>query len=157
MNGVMPEPSEAGRNLPSDLAEGLGAVRLTHLALEAVQGGGDLPADFQSRVERSRYSYPMLLTLLSYAYARGVYGSDEIEGRLRTDADLQYLCAREYPEAETLRQFRRREWIRLNRTLAQLLKLASAHCASQGSVDFDSEASLRMERAAATDSLALDC
>jgi len=157
MNEMVLEPSEAGRNLPADVAETLGAVRLTHLALEAVQEGDELPVDFQSRMDRSRYSYPMLLTLLSYAYARGVYGSDEIESRLRTNADFQYLCAREYPEAETLRQFRRREWIRLNRTLARLLRLASAHCAPPGSIDFDSEASLRMERAAATDSLALDC
>ncbi|MBN8248013.1 MAG: transposase [Verrucomicrobia bacterium] len=157
MNAMALEPSETGRILPADLAEVLGAVRLTHLALDAVQAAGELPVEFQARAGRAACSYPMLLTLLSYAYARGVHGSDEIEGRLRTDADFRYLGAREFPEAETLRHFRRREWPRLNRTLSRLLKLAATHAGMAVSLDFESEAALRMERAAAADSLALDC
>jgi len=157
MNEMALDPSEAGQHMVADLAEVLGAVRLSHLTLDAVQAAGELPPDFQSRAERSGYSYPMLLTLLTYAYARGVYGSDEIEGRLRTDADFRYLGAHEFPEAETLRQFRRREWPRLNRTLARLLRLAGSQAGMTRPVDFDSAAALRMERAAAADSLALDC
>lgn len=157
MNAMAFEPSEAGRALPADVAEILGAVRLTHLALDAVQAAGELPTEFQSRAGRATYSYPMLLTLLSYAYARGVHGSDDIEGRLRTDADFRYLGAREFPEAETLRHFRRREWPRLNRTLSRLLKLAASHAGVTVGLDFDLEAALRVERAAAADSLALDC
>lgn len=136
---------------PADLAVGLGAVRLTHLALEAVQGDEPTPGEFKAAPGRQGHQYRMLLTLLSYAYARGVYGSEDIQERLRSDADLRYLCAFEFPDSDTLRQFRRREWIRLNVSLTRLLNLA----VPDGG-DAAGEAAGRIERAAAADSLALD-
>ncbi len=142
---------------PLDLAEGLGAVRLTHLALEAVQGD-DVPAgEFRSGPGRQGYQHRMLLTLLSYAYARGVFGSEDIQNQVRSDADLRYLCAWEFPDSDTLRQFRRREWIRLGNSLTRLLTLVSQRRNPGVPVDAAAEAARRMECAAAADSLALDC
>lgn len=142
---------------PADLAEGLGAVRLTHLALEAVQEDGTSGGEFRVRPDRQGYRHRMLLTLLSYAYARGIYGSEEIQDRVRTDGDLRYLCALEFPDTETLRYFRRREWTRLHQCLTRLLELAVKRGAPSLEWDFASEAAVRMECAAAADSLALDC
>ena len=142
--------------VPADLAEWLGAVRLTHLAFEAVQATGAPLIGFRSEAGPDEYSFRMLLTLLSYSYARGIYGSDEIQDRVRTDADLRYLCAFEFPNAMTLRQFRRREWTRLQATLAGLLRLATGAGEQEGWFNADAEAAARLERAAAADSLALD-
>lgn len=142
---------------PADLAEGLGAVRLMHLALEAVQEDGSPSGEFRVRPDRQGFRHRMLLTLLSYAYARGIYGSEEIQDRVRTNGDLRYLCALEFPDAETLRYFRRREWTRLNQSLSRLLELAMKRGTPGIDWDFATEAAVRMESAAAADSLALDC
>jgi hypothetical protein len=142
--------------VPLDLAEWIGAVRLTGLVLEAVQAVEAPLADFRAGSDRPGYSFRMLLTLLSYAYSRGVFGSEELEERVRTDADLRYLCARELPDADTLRQFRRRQWGLLQPVLARLLAAATGTAAGDTSFDADSDAALRLERAAAADSMALD-
>ncbi len=150
-------PIHGGIAVAADLAEGLGAVRLTHLVLEAVQGLDGVQREFRSRPECEGYRYPMLLTLLSYAYARGIYGSEEIETRVRTDGDLRYLCAQEFPDAEVLRQFRRRERAQLSGALRSLLNLALRSSTPNAVLDVAAEAARRMESAAAADSLALDC
>lgn len=143
--------------LPADLAEELGAVRLTQLALEAVQDEDVAVGEFRAGPGCQGYQHRMLLTLMSYAYARGVFSSEELQDRVRTDADLRYLCAREFPEAESLRLFRRREWPRLNRTLVRLLERCVRIRMPDWTGDVALEAVSRMERAAAADSLALDC
>jgi len=55
----------------------------------------------------------MLLTLLTYCYAAGVYGSEDIVDDCRHDAATRYLCANSSPDQDTIRSFRRanREWI----------------------------------------------
>ncbi|MBL9174048.1 MAG: transposase [Verrucomicrobiales bacterium] len=142
--------------LPTDLAEELGAVRLTQLALESVLEEDVASGEFRAGPGLQCHQHRMLLTLMSYAYARGVFGSEEIQERVRTDGDLRYLCAREFPEAESLRLFRRREWARLNRTLIRLLERFVRIRRPDWPGDVALEAVARMERAAAADSLALD-
>jgi hypothetical protein len=159
MNGsaVSPQRDVFNPSVPDDLAEWLGAVRLTHLSLQAVQTVEGQWGEFQTTPETSGYSFRMLLTLQAYAYARGIFGSNELEERLLTDADLRYLCAREFPDAVALRSFRRRHWSLLRGVLARLI----ASCV--GSTEHDhwfaaeAEADRRLEQAAAADSLALDC
>jgi hypothetical protein len=97
--------------LPADLRQDLGEGALLELALEAVQTVG-------ARLSRplgsdERYGPPMLLTLLTYCYASGVYGSEDIAYDCRNDAAVRYLCANTAPDQETIRNFRRanREWI----------------------------------------------
>lgn len=142
--------------LPGDLAEWHGAVRLTHFALEAVQSV-QLPAThFKSSPESRMFSFAGLLTTLAYAHARGVYGSEELEQRCLAQPDLRYLCANNFPDAVTLRQFRRRNWMLVRETLAKVLTLATGSAAQHARFDPQSEADQRLERAAAADSLALD-
>lgn len=157
MKGNVQTASARNTVVPEDLAECLGAVRLTHLALEAVQGDETSPGEFRAGPALQSYRHRMLLTLLTYAYARGIYGSEEIQERVRTDGDLRYLCALEFPEAETLRQFRRREGARLGLALTRLLIQAASRLMPDALFDAATEASKRMEHAAAADSLALDC
>ena len=63
----------------------------------------------------------------------------------------------EDPPPLTLRQFRRRHWTLLRDTLARLLAIGAGSVATDRWFDAEAEADLRLEQAAAADSLALDC
>jgi hypothetical protein len=143
--------------LPADLAEWHGAVRLTRFALDAV-GAAEVPEPwFKASPEHRSFGLRGLLTTMAYALARGIYGSDELEERLREQPDLRYLCANNFPDSLTLRQFRRRHWTLLRDTLARLLAIGAGSVATDCWFDAEAEADLRLEQAAAADSLALDC
>ena len=131
--------------------------RLTRFALDAV-GAVEVPAPwFKASPEHRSFGMPGLLTTMAYALSRGIYGSDELEQRLREQPDLRYLCANNFPDSLTLRQFRRRHWTLLRGTLARLLAMGAGAVASEAWFDAEAEADLRLEQAAAADSLALDC
>ncbi len=143
--------------LPDDLAEWLGAVRLTHLAFGALADVESPRREFRLPGAEDGYSFRMLLTLVSYAYARGLYGSAEIADRVASHTDLRYLAAGERPDAATLRQFRRQNWMLLRTVLTRLLALSTG-CSQQDTwFNAAAEADARLERAMAADSYALDC
>jgi hypothetical protein len=141
--------------LPDDLAEWLGAVRLTHFVLGAVAEVESSQIEFRIPGEES-YGFRMLLTLMSYAYARGIYGSAEMAERVVTDTDLRYLATAAQPSAKTLRQFRRQNWTLLRSTLARLAARSTGASDQDAWFDSTAEADLRLERAVAADSYALD-
>ncbi len=60
------------------------------------------------------YQPKALLAVLTYCYARQIYGSEAIEDLLRRDVNFRELCLNEFPGAPVLRRFRRdnREAIR---------------------------------------------
>lgn len=68
--------------IPADLADGLGTGRLTHLALESVQGLEVPWTEFRLGPGYPGHSFRVLLTLLTYAYGRGVLASDEVLDRV---------------------------------------------------------------------------
>lgn len=138
--------------IPTDLAEWLGAVRLTQFSLRAVEDIESPLGEFRAVPDAPGYGFRMLLTLLTYSYARGIYDSQELEERTRTHSDLAYLCAGERPDADTLRRFRRRHGRLVQTALRRLL---AASVATEG-YDADAEADRRLEHAAAADCLALD-
>jgi hypothetical protein len=97
--------------LPADLRQHVGERALIELALEAVQAVGQrLP---RPQELTGRCSPQMLLTLLTYCYAAGIYGSEDIEWACVTDAAARYICANTAPDQETIQHFRRdtRGWI----------------------------------------------
>jgi hypothetical protein len=49
----------------------------------------------------------MLLTLLTYCYARGLYSAEAIECATHHHPTVRYICARDYPGAAEIREFRR--------------------------------------------------
>lgn len=102
------------------------------------------------------FGFAGLLTTLAYALARGIYGSEELEQRILVQPDLRYLCANNYPDALTLRQFRRRHWMLLREVLAKVLTLGAGVTAAEMWFDPQAEADRRLEQAAAADSLALE-
>ena len=64
-----------------------------------------------------------LLALLSYCYARDIFGSAEIEDVLRRDANFRQICNNEFPGALVIRRFRRENREALHRCLTAALRL----------------------------------
>ncbi len=152
--------------LPENLREWVGGKTLLDLALDAV-------ATVQSEDPISTGSVPaglprVLLTLLTYCYASGLYQSDDIERQILTDADLRYLSANFPVSADELRRLRRAHRGALQRSLERLLQSAwrvqfqgdldatSTLLNAQTGVIFQLAAKRRIDSAVLQDSLALD-
>jgi Transposase domain (DUF772) len=115
--------SEEQLELPEDLRAWLDEASLVRLVFEALH-----------TVEEAEHRLGstclppgpprLLLTVLTYAYAIGLSGSEEIQRRIPADPQLRYLCAKTAPSASDLRGFRRRHRVLLLRSLSQLFKLA---------------------------------
>ena len=166
--------------LPDDLSVYIGKKTLVKLILEAIEvlnapaSGGEAVAtgnpDFQPA---------MMLTLLTYCYATGVYASTDIEISMQHDRMIRYLCAKNYLNLPVLREFRRYSRDRIKECLATVLRrvwelrfcdedacpmaAASDPGASFGrwlnrrsTPDFTAEAEQRIVRAVRADSMAMD-
>lgn len=98
---------------PADLRLMLDERGLLTLALDAIQtldwSRSDAP-----RQGPDSHRPQMLLTLLSYCYAAGICGSEDIEWAVENDRMVRYICARAYPDWLAIRRFRRRnrEWLK---------------------------------------------
>src|SRR5262245_11872733 len=53
------------------------------------------------------YQPRTLLALLTYCYAREIYGSEAVEDVMRRDLEFRQLCHNEFPGARLIRRFRR--------------------------------------------------
>jgi hypothetical protein len=120
--------SNGAIDLPADLRDMVGRWKLASMALEAVQtvmeqSSLNGPVNHQSIQARHR----MLLTLLAYCYAAGLYGSEDVESATRRDCVIKYLCANEQITWNELRAFRRQQRSRLCQTLVVLLEKVSQH------------------------------
>ena len=127
----------------------------------------------------SGYGLPpsaMMLTLLTYCYATGVYGSGDIELNIRHDPMTRYLCAKIYPDIDAIRSFRRDNRPRIIQNLSAVLRrvwelrfcgdeaepMDGLDCAlglwtgMRAVSDFDREAEERLVQAVRADSMALD-
>lgn len=111
MTTMLIDAEQRTPRLPADLRQHVGEHALIELALDAAQTVGEqLPRPLGSA---GLCSPQMLLTLLTYCYASGVYGSEDIEWDCHNNAAVRYLCANTSPDQEIIRHFRRanREWI----------------------------------------------
>jgi len=153
--GVIPEGVDL-REVPVDLVDWVGTERLIHHVLEAVQGGVMPGIEVQYVAGGERYPYPMILTLLVYAYARGAFESSEIESRCLSEADFRYGATPGCPGPQVLRMFRRRERSQVRSALVRLFQGLVGSLGDPWAIDPDAEAVRRLEAAVAADNLALD-
>lgn len=92
---------------PDDLRAIVGERGLVKLALQSVQHfGSDLP--LWHVTTEPGFSSRMLLALLTYSYAAGIYASEDIHCACKRDPGAKYLCANTWPEERSLRRFRRK-------------------------------------------------
>src|SRR5881628_2304331 len=94
--------------LPNDLREWIDKYTLVRLVLTAVQDGPVPTAHSAEMAGRDAACEPhVLLSLLTYCYAAGIYSSTDIELSFTQDMLVRHLCAYTYPEAHQSRCFRR--------------------------------------------------
>jgi transposase len=104
----------------------------------------------------------VLLALLTYCYARGIYGSTDIERVMHKDKLFRALCREEFPDARMLRRFRRENRPALQSSLSLVLRLAAPN-AEKGRAEESwnaeqsaEEALRRLDMAACMDTLDME-
>jgi len=88
--------------------------RLDTGALERAYGGGG----------SAPYHPKMLLSLLFYGYATGVFSSRKLERAAYDSVAFRYIAANTYPDHDTIATFRRRFLSRLSGLFVQILEVA---------------------------------
>jgi transposase-like protein DUF772 len=103
------QPTNRTRNIfpvHADLRERVGTSNLLCWCLEAPLIVTEDSAQL-SRKNICGFRPQMMLTLLSFCYASGYYGSEDIARAISSDRMVRYICARTYPDAHAIRRFRR--------------------------------------------------
>jgi transposase len=113
------------RLLPPNLAEWLPADHLARFIDETVDRL-DLREILDSYSEERGYPpyHPvMMVKVLLYAYATGVYSSRKIERKLYEDVAFRYLGAENFPDHKTISEFRRRHLPALRGLFLQVVEI----------------------------------
>jgi transposase len=111
--------------LPCDLREWVADDDLVHFVLEAV-GEVDLRGAPLGERGTGSEQYPprMMLALLIYCYALGVFSSRKIERLTYQHVGVRYLCADTHPDHDTIAAFRARHRELFQRSFVAVLRLA---------------------------------
>lgn len=125
----MPKFIEAHRDqpflLPPDLRDWVPADDLAHFVVEAVER---VPMDSFVVNERGTGSaqYPprLMLALLVYCYANGIFGSRRIERATYRDIGVRYVAANLHPDHDTICSFRRTNVAAVASAFEQVLLMA---------------------------------
>ena len=121
--GLQSGPVEDAGRLPDDLSSYIGKKTLVKLILEAIEDLepwtclGEGPAQGEAGLPPA-----MMLTLLAFCYATGIFSSEDIQLAIEDDQMVRYLCAGDYPDLGAIRSFRRYNRDRLNRCLEAVLQ-----------------------------------
>ena len=113
--------------LPPDLGEWVPEGHLAHQVSELVDGL-KLGAFYKPYKEDGRRNSPyeprMMVKVLIYAYATGVFSSRKIARKLEEDVAFRMLAAGNFPQHRTLCEFRRRHLKDFKRLFVQVVSLA---------------------------------
>jgi transposase len=112
--------------LPPDLREWVPAGHLVHFIMDAV---GELDLGGARINERGtgdeQYPPGMMLGLLIYSYATGVFRSRQIEKTTFESVPVRLLCADTHPDHDTICAFRRQNQALLQSSFCQVLEMAA--------------------------------
>ena|SRR5277367_5145902 len=122
-----PYMPEQGLLLPISLSEWLPEDHLAHFVSDAVDAM-DLQ-DFHARYEgdgrrRQPFDPRMMVKVLIYGYASGVFSSRKMARKLHEDVAFRMLCANNYPAHRTIREFRQLHLKEFSALFVQVVKLA---------------------------------
>jgi len=120
---------------PVDLRESISEPILIQLALNSVQTLDWSSAELKAQ-ETDEFRPQMMMTLLTYCYAAGLFGSWDIEWAIQNNRTARYICAHSYPDSKAIQAFRRRNRAFLHQTLTGLLQQAWAWRLDQGDEDY---------------------
>lgn len=112
--------------LPPDLRQWVPADHLVHFVMDAV---GELDVRAAKVNERgtgdAQYPPRMMLGLLVYSYATGMFSSRKIERATYENVAVRVMCADTHPDHDTICAFRRQNTELLAAGFAQVLELAA--------------------------------
>ncbi len=111
--------------LPPSLQEWLPDEHLARFVVEVVEQL-DLSALESSYAGRGSKAYHpgMMLAMLFYGYATGVFSSRKLEAASYDSVAFRYICANEHPDHDTIATFRRRFMPQLGSLFTTILVLA---------------------------------
>ena len=111
--------------LPPDIRDWVPEDDLAHFVLEAVER---VPMHLFKVNERgtgsAQYHPRMMLALLVYCYANGVFGSRRIERATYRDLGVRYVAANCHPDHDTICAFRRENFEAVGEAFLQVLLMA---------------------------------
>jgi transposase len=98
---------------------------LVHFVVEAVEGMDLRSLRVNYRGSGSaQYPPSMMLSLLIYCYANGIFGSRRIERATHRDVAVRYLTGDTHPDHDTIAKFRRENFEAVAECFVQVLALA---------------------------------
>ena len=111
--------------LPPDLRDWVPEGDMVHFVIEAV-AGMNLPTLKVNRRGSGSEQYPpkMMLQLLIYCYANGIFSSRRIERATYRDVAVRFLTADTHPDHDTICTFRRENFEAVAEAFLQVLQLA---------------------------------
>jgi transposase len=113
--------------LPPDLRQWVPDDDLVHFVIEAVHGMTLPSLKVNGRGSGSaQYPPKMMLALLIYCYAHGIFSSRRIERATWRDIAVRYLTADTHPDHDTICTFRRENFEAIGEAFLEVLKLARA-------------------------------
>jgi transposase len=113
--------------LPPDLRQWVPDDDLVHFVIEAVNGMTLSSLKVNRRGSGSaQYPPKMMLALLIYCYANGIFSSRRIERATWRDVAVRYLTADTHPDHDTICSFRRQNFEAISEAFLEILKLAKA-------------------------------
>ena len=109
----------------ADVSSWMSNRDLVSLILDVVQTIESPKLDPNPAVDFNGILRPrMMVTVLSYCYATGMYSSQEIESAIVKNETVRYLCARTYPTWQDLLRFRRQHKELIHEALSKVLQTA---------------------------------
>lgn len=112
--------------LPPDLREWIPDNHLAHFVVEAVEGADLRGFKVNERGTGSeQYSPRMMLSLLIYCYAAGIFSSRQIEVATSENVAVRFIAANTHPDHDTLCTFRRENKALLEESFVKVLELAA--------------------------------
>ena len=111
--------------LPPDLRDWVPEDDLAHFVLEAVERVPLAAFRVNERGTGSAQYHPrMMLALLIYCYANGVFGSRRIERATHRDLGVRYVTGNTHPDHDTICKFRRENFAAVSEAFLEVLLLA---------------------------------
>jgi transposase len=111
--------------LPPDLRDWIPEDDLAHFVIEAVERVDLRAFKVNDRGTGSAQYHPqMMLALLVYCYANGIFSSRRIERATHRDIGVRFVAANRHPDHDTIATFRRENFTAVAASFLQVLLLA---------------------------------
>ena len=125
MSNFVDSDREQAFLLPPDLRDWIPEDDLAHFVIEAVERVDLGVFKVNHRGTGSAQYHPrMMLALVIYCYANGIFSSRRIERATHRDIGVRFVAANRHPDHDTIARFRRENFAAVSESFLQVLLLA---------------------------------